>query len=52
MVGPSVGVTFSAGVVATAASEAIEEAVSRADALLYEAKAAGRDRVNTGHASA
>jgi diguanylate cyclase (GGDEF)-like protein len=45
-------VTFSAGVVVTTASEAIDEAVARADALLYEAKAAGRDRVNTGQASA
>jgi diguanylate cyclase (GGDEF)-like protein len=49
--GAGFSVTFSAGVVVTAASEALDEAVSRADALLYEAKAAGRDRVNVGRAS-
>jgi diguanylate cyclase (GGDEF)-like protein len=46
--GAGFSVTFSAGVVATTANEAIDDAMARADALLYAAKAAGRDRVNTG----
>ena len=38
-------VTFSAGVVAANTSESLDEVVARADAALYEAKHAGRDRV-------
>ena len=41
-------VTLSAGVVAVRDGEAIEEAFTRADRLLYAAKAAGRDRVHAG----
>lgn len=38
-------VTFSAGVVEALPREALEDVVKRADALLYEAKRAGRNRV-------
>lgn len=44
--GAAFSVTFSAGVVLTAPDETIEEAVARADTLLYEAKRAGRNRVS------
>lgn len=40
-------VTFSAGIVEATASESLEELVARADAALYRAKGAGRDRVVT-----
>lgn len=40
-------VTFSAGLVEIAAHETMDAAVSRADHLMYAAKAAGRDRVVT-----
>ena len=40
-------VTFSAGVVEAAAREPLEEVIARADALLYAAKRAGRNRVVT-----
>lgn len=43
--GTTLRVTFSAGVVEVARGESLEEAVERADAALYEAKGAGRDRV-------
>lgn len=48
--GTKFSVTFSAGAVVATSSEALDEALARADALLYEAKAAGRNRVNVGHA--
>jgi diguanylate cyclase (GGDEF)-like protein len=38
-------VTFSAGAVLAKRGESLESCVARADALLYQAKAAGRDRV-------
>ena len=41
-------VTLSAGVVALAAGETLEDALARADRLLYAAKADGRDRVCAG----
>lgn len=41
-------ITFSAGVTAIRKSEVGESAMKRADALLYAAKAAGRDRVSAG----
>lgn len=46
--GAAFSVTFSAGVVLAGASESLDEAVARADTLLYAAKAAGRDRVLAG----
>ncbi len=46
--GDPFSVTFSAGVVLAAASETLDDAVARADALMYEAKLAGRDRVHIG----
>ncbi|MEJ7596388.1 MAG: diguanylate cyclase [Kofleriaceae bacterium] len=46
--GAKFSVTFSAGAVVTGASESLEEAMARADVLLYEAKRAGRDRILTG----
>ncbi len=42
---PGLAVTISAGVVATRPDESFEEAVARADALLYRAKREGRNRV-------
>ncbi|MEZ4410402.1 MAG: GGDEF domain-containing protein [Polyangiales bacterium] len=42
---PLPGVTLSAGVAQLKPGETLEESVSRADGRLYEAKAAGRDRV-------
>jgi diguanylate cyclase (GGDEF)-like protein len=45
--GTTLRVTFSAGVVETAPGESLEDAVERADAALYQAKQAGRDRVVT-----
>lgn len=44
--GADFSVTFSAGAVLAAPDEPLEEVVSRADALLYEAKRAGRNRVH------
>ncbi len=41
-------ITLSAGVVAVRPREAIDDAFTRADRLLYQAKAAGRDRVCAG----
>lgn len=41
-------VTFSAGIVAIAAGESRDDALARADRLLYRAKAEGRDRVVAG----
>jgi diguanylate cyclase len=41
-------VSFSAGIVAVKSGERAESALARADALLYQAKAAGRDRVVAG----
>ncbi len=38
-------VTFSAGVVVASPTESLDEVIARADALLYAAKDAGRDRV-------
>jgi diguanylate cyclase (GGDEF)-like protein/PAS domain S-box-containing protein len=43
--GKSVTVTASVGVVSVKAAEPLETALARADAALYRAKAAGRDRV-------
>jgi diguanylate cyclase (GGDEF)-like protein len=43
--GTRVHTTFSAGVVEMAGNESLDELVERADAALYEAKRAGRDRV-------
>lgn len=40
-------VSFSAGITPVRHSEAVEEAVARADHLLYQAKAGGRDHVAT-----
>ncbi len=48
--GAKFSVTFSAGVVVATPSESLDEAIARADILLYEAKNAGRDRVNVGQA--
>jgi diguanylate cyclase (GGDEF)-like protein len=42
------GTTLSAGIAIAAQGESHEALVARADAALYEAKAAGRDRVATG----
>lgn len=42
---PELAVTFSGGIVAVAPQESFEEAIARADAALYRAKSAGRDRV-------
>jgi diguanylate cyclase (GGDEF)-like protein len=46
--GTTFRVTFSAGAVLAEPTETLEQAIARADALLYEAKRAGRDRVNVG----
>jgi diguanylate cyclase (GGDEF)-like protein len=43
--GTRVRTTFSAGVVEMTGNETLDELVARADAALYEAKRAGRDRV-------
>jgi PleD family two-component response regulator len=43
--GTRVRTTCSAGVVEMTGNEALDELVARADAALYEAKHAGRDRV-------
>lgn len=40
-----VSITFSAGLVAAEAGESAEEALTRADRALYQAKAAGRNRI-------
>ncbi|WP_188659792.1 GGDEF domain-containing protein [Sphingomonas metalli] len=45
---PIGAVTFSAGIVAIQEGESAEEAMDRADRLLYTAKAQGRDRVCAG----
>ncbi len=45
---PIGAITFSAGVVALRGDETTEEAMDRADRLLYTAKAQGRDRVCAG----
>jgi diguanylate cyclase (GGDEF)-like protein len=42
---PGLAVTISAGVVATSPDESFEQAVARADELLYRAKREGRNRV-------
>lgn len=42
-------ITLSGGIVAVQPGEDFDAAVARADVLLYEAKAAGRDRVLTDH---
>lgn len=42
---PGLSVTISVGVVQLSEGEPVEEAVARADRLLYDAKAAGRNRV-------
>jgi diguanylate cyclase (GGDEF)-like protein len=42
---PELQVTFSGGITIHREGEAIDDAVARADSVLYEAKAAGRDRV-------
>jgi PleD family two-component response regulator len=44
-ISPGLAVTMSAGVVATRPDESFEQAVARADALLYRAKREGRNRV-------
>jgi len=41
-------VTLSAGIVEIQADESPRAAIARADAKLYEAKAAGRNRIKTG----
>jgi diguanylate cyclase len=38
-------ITFSAGVTQVAAAETLDQAIARADAALYEAKRAGKNRV-------
>ncbi|HET7500293.1 MAG TPA: diguanylate cyclase [Kofleriaceae bacterium] len=43
--GGTIRVTFSAGVVEAAPGESLDDVVERADAALYQAKHAGRDRV-------
>jgi len=43
-----VSITFSAGLVAAEAGESAEEALTRADRALYQAKAAGRNRIICG----
>lgn len=45
---PNLQVTFSAGMTAHVSSEVIDSTIARADALLYQAKEAGRDRVVVG----
>jgi diguanylate cyclase (GGDEF)-like protein len=45
---PLSGIAFSAGVVMVSESERLEDAAHRADLLLYEAKAAGRNRTVAG----
>ncbi len=42
---PELQVTFSGGITAHREGEAIDDAVARADSVLYEARASGRDRV-------
>jgi PleD family two-component response regulator len=42
---PGLGVTISVGLAAARPGEGFAQAVSRADALLYEAKHMGRNRV-------
>jgi diguanylate cyclase (GGDEF)-like protein len=44
--GATFSITFSAGAVAATQGESLEDAVTRADVLLYEAKRAGRNRVH------
>lgn len=46
--GARFSVTFSAGAVVATSSESLDEAITRADVLLYAAKDAGRNRVNVG----
>ncbi len=43
--GASLGVTFSAGLVESAAGESIEAAIEQADKAMYRAKREGRDRI-------
>jgi len=45
--GERIGVTFSGGVVQRGDGESLDEVVARADAALYQAKAAGKNRVVT-----
>jgi diguanylate cyclase (GGDEF)-like protein len=45
---PKLQVTFSAGITAHVSCEAIDSTIARADALLYQAKDAGRDQVVVG----
>ena len=45
--GPTVQVTASFGVAALDGAEPVEKAIERADAAMYRAKTAGRDRVET-----
>jgi diguanylate cyclase (GGDEF)-like protein len=45
--GHAFGITFSAGLVELEPGEAMDAAISRADALLYAAKTSGRNRVAT-----
>ena len=45
--GAPIALTFSAGVVQRAAGETLDQCLSRADAALYAAKRAGRNRVKT-----
>jgi diguanylate cyclase len=47
-VAPGLVVTFSAGVSECVNSRDLETAIARADAAMYEAKHAGRDRVVVG----
>ena len=44
-IAPGLSVTFSAGVSECAGERDLEAAIARADAAMYEAKRAGRDRV-------
>ncbi len=46
--GATFSVSFSAGALVAGANESLDEVVARADVLLYEAKAAGRNRVHVG----